>query len=746
MANGNIQARLVFLFFALILLTNGIFALVAVSREKIRLDSDLLEDGIFLGNSMVLPAMDFLLSGDGKNFKNIFENRRRLLAEFKITVYDTNWWYKLGDEARIPKDGFPVIEGDDKVFYKMGTGSISKELFFPVRSDGQVVGAIGIGIPIVDIVESNAAVSDFLLILIINLFIGVVAAIIVSRSILQPLSGLMEGIDAFADGNYALRVETTGQGELRTLCETFNRMAATVQENVKESLLRNRMLDEKLQELWEIYEITRNMSFSLDLKTILERLVEKAATLSFSSNSQIVLQNRSTGRLEAILSGHQIPDVKTEEYENALNSCFLEGNLIERISNDYSIIFVPLLSSRRVQGVLFLAKRDLAGYSEGIRRFLQTIAPVAASMIENARLYEEISEWNNNLKNIMASVNAGLGAFDQKGRMITFNEKFVRFFFDDYSPEVLDTIQEYCHSLHDRIFAGQLEKALTEFLKPQSEESILEHRIRYKTQWHDGNDLVRDFEVRLMPLIEEQQFRGGVIVFDDISEQKKFEKQMVESEKWAVLGKLAASVAHEIRNPLVAIRSLVEIIGDNVSGDLKEHVSVILGEVFRLNRVVTELLSLVRPETAQMQFASINQVLSEMLLLVRHEAARNNIIIRTDIAEESVKILLDTEKIKQAFLNIILNAIQAVGNGGEIEISLKKSADNVRVSFRNNGPAIPADLISKIFEPFFTTKPTGTGLGLAITRKIIELHSGQIEIHSDSDYTEFTFVLPLEIK
>ncbi len=745
MARGNIQARLVFLFFALILLTNGIFALVAVSREKIMLDADLLEDGIFLGNSMVLPAMDFLLSGDDKNFKNIFENRRRLLAEFKITVYDTNWWQKLGDEARIPRDGFPVIEGDEKIYHKTGTGSIAKEIFFPVRIDGKVIGAIGIGIPIVDIVESNAAVSDFLLILIINLFIGVVAAIIVARSILQPLSGLMEGIDAFANGNYALRVETTGQGELRTLCETFNRMAGTVQENVKESLLRNRMLDEKLQELWEIYEITRNMSFSLDLKTILERLVEKAATLSFSSNSQIILQNRSSGRLEAILSGHQIPDVKAEEYENALNSCFLEGHLIERNSNEYSIIFVPLLSSLRVQGVLFLAKRDLAGYSEGTRRFLQTIAPVAASMIENARLYEEISEWNNNLKNIMASVNAGLGAFDQKGRMITFNEKFVRFFFDDYSPEILDTIQEYCHSLHDRVFAGQLEKALTEFLKPHSEDSILEHRIRYKTQWH-GNDLVRDFEVRLMPLVEEQQFRGGVIVFDDISEQKKFEKQMVESEKWAVLGKLAASVAHEIRNPLVAIRSLVEIIGDNVSGDLKEHVSVILGEVFRLNRVVTELLSLVRPETAQMQFASIKQVIGEMLLLVRHEAARNNIIIKTDIPEESIRILLDTEKIKQAFLNIILNAIQAVGNGGEIEISLKKSAEHVRVGFRNNGPVIQADLISKIFEPFFTTKPTGTGLGLAITRKIVELHSGQIEIHSDSDYTEFTFVLPLEIK
>ncbi len=743
MLTGNLQSRLVFLFFALILLTNGIFALVAVSRERIQLDKSLVDSAKFLGRSMQGYAKDCIISGNDRDFKNVFDNRSPLLAELKITIYDTNWWAKAGDEARIPLEGFPVIDDPEKIYFKSGTNGAAREIFFPVVDENRIIGAIGIGIPGVISVESSTPFFDFLVILIINLFIGVVAAVIVSRSILQPLSGLMEGIDAFAEGNYALRVQTTGHGELRTLCETFNRMAATVQENVRENLLRNRMLDEKLQELWEIYEITRNISFSFDLPIILERLVEKAQTLSFSSHSQIVLQNRLSGKLEAVLADRALPAVKSEDYENCLNECYLEGQLQEKFSNDYSMIFVPLLSAKRVQGVLFLAKRDSSDYSEGIRRFLQTIAPVAASMIENVRLYEELSMWNNNLKNIMASVNAGLGAFDRKGHLITFNDKFFDYFFAGSRPEKVETIQEFCRNLPDRSFAGQLSTATSAFLLPEEESQCRHQNIRYKTVWQNA-DLQKDFEIRLMPLLDIEQVRGAVVVFDDITEQRKFEQQMVESEKWAVLGRLAASVAHEIRNPLVAIRSLVEIIGENVSGDLKEHVGVILGEVFRLNRVVAELLSLVRPETAQMEYAQINDVINELLLLVKHEAARNNITIHTSIANEEYRILLDKEKIKQAFLNIILNGIQAVGEGGEIEIILAKKESMVEVRFCNNGPQIPQDLFEKVFEPFFTTKSTGTGLGLAITRKIAQLHGGSIDIVSSPESTEFIFALPLE--
>ncbi|GAB4272094.1 MAG: hypothetical protein Kow0029_10410 [Candidatus Rifleibacteriota bacterium] len=743
MFSGNLKIRLIFLFFTLILLTNGIFALVAVSREKIQLSESLFEDAKSLGLTLLSPSAKFFRNGNLEDFNNILDNRAALSAELKVTLYDLNWWRKAGDEPRIPLEGFPIIENLNKMAVKTGSGNTTRELFFPVILDGVKVGALGIGIPRVETIGAGASSSDFIIILAFNLLFGVIAAIIFAKSILKPLEGLMAGIDAFADGNYALRVETCGEGELRQLCETFNRMAATVQENVKENLLRNRMLDEKLQELWEIYEITKNLSIKLDLNLILEKFLEKAQTLSFSSNSQIIMKNRVSNRLEPVLDNHPLPAVKLEDYENALNACFLEGKLYEKVSNAYSMIFVPLLSGGNVQGVLFLAKRDSSEYSEGIKRFLQTIAPVAASMIVNARLYEELSSWNANMKNILCSVNAGLGAIDRKGKIITANESFFNIFPELYAIDPIETIQEFCRSLADKEFANSVIEAVKPFMAPFSEEVCRSMRIRHKLSYKSGDRLL-NFEVRIMPLLDGESVNGSVIVFDDITEQQKIEQQMIETEKWAVLGKLAASVAHEIRNPLVAIRSLVEIIGEEVQGNLKEHVTVILGEVQRLNRVVAELLSLVKPVSAQMRIADMKEVLNELVLLIRHEASKNGIVIKTEITNEDCKILIDTEKIKQAFLNVILNGIQAVGKNGEILVRLYRVGKFLHVSFGNNGPEIPKENIDKVFDAFFTTKSNGTGLGLAITKKIAELHNGRIEIKSSPEFTEFIFVLPLE--
>lgn len=717
--------------------------MVAVSREKIQISQDLIDDAINLGNALIKPSADLFENGIQEHFDNIFINRSKLLSELKVTLYDPNWWPKAGDESRIPREGFPEILRLKKTTFKTGTGLISREIFFPVIKKDIVLGAIGIGIPVIETMESGASSIDFAIMLLINLLFGVIAAIALSKSILRPLSGLMEGIDAFANGNYALRVETSGKGELRQLSETFNRMASTVQENAKESLLRNRMLDEKLQELWEIYELTRNMSVSLNLKLILERFLEKAQTLSFSSDSQIILKNRYTSKLEPVLHKSDFPEVRLDDYENSLNLCFLEGRLQEKSAKGFSMIFVPLLSAAKVQGVLFLAKRDAAEYSEGIKRFLLTISPVAASMIENARLYEELSESNTNMTNIIGSVNAGLVAMDRKGKIFSNNDKFIKMFPDLSLGLAPENIQEFCKNLFDQNFATRLLDAVNNFLLPVPMDDCKTKRIRFKdTYGSNGQEL--DLEVRIMPLLDGDSVRGCVAVVDDITEQKKFEHQMVESEKWAVLGRLAASVAHEIRNPLVAIRSLVELIGEDVQGDLKEHVSVILGEVYRLNRVVAELLSLVRPEVAKMKVADMKNLINELIILIRHEAAKNGISIKTIIPAQECRILMDAEKIKQAFLNVILNGLQAVDKGGELVVKLCKRDKTLLVSFRNDGPEVPPEIVEKIFEAFFTTKANGTGLGLAITRKIVELHKGKIEISSDPDFTEFTFILPME--
>ncbi|HNV71741.1 MAG TPA: ATP-binding protein, partial [Candidatus Ozemobacteraceae bacterium] len=264
---------------------------------------------------------------------------------------------------------------------------------------------------------------------------------------------------------------------------------------------------------------------------------------------------------------------------------------------------------------------------------------------------------------------------------------------------------------------------------------------------------IRFLQVRVHPLLGGKGILGKVVVLDDFTMLKTIERRMFEGEKWVSLGKLAASVAHEIRNPLVAIRGLVEMIGEDLSGENARHVRVVIGEVNRLNRVVEELLQLTRPEKAELKQTSLAELLDELLLLVRHEAERHRVVIRKEWSDGPFHVTIDPEKVKQAFINVMLNAIQAMPQGGTLTISLKQTPwpglpeeddrHAVAIEFADTGVGIQRELVDKVFDPFFTTRPQGTGLGLSITRKVVDLHQGQIKLHSEPGHgTRIQILLP----
>ena len=738
----SLQGKFILIFIALVIVTNGLFAVVGFSRENIYTANEAVEAATFLGKIMQRPATAYFEHGELDMLERIYGYRTGLSANLKVTLYDTNWWRLWGDESRIPPEGFPDVKRIEAGDQLSGNGEVYREILFPLAVDNKILGVIGIGIPRTDLLRVRNTGSEFMLILILGTIIGLVAAILLSRSLLEQLEQLTDGIESFGAGDYSVRVASTGTGEFKELADSFNRMALTVQETFKENLQRNRVIDEKLQELWEIYELMRNMSLNAEFAVILRKFLEKAQTLSFSCCGQIVLQNKFSQKLEsAVASELPLPVILHEVYENALNRCFLDGVLIEAEVGGCSMIFVPLLTASRANGVLFLCKKDSHGYSDAVRRFLETIAPVAASLIENAALYEELANWNQHMKNILASINSGLFAIDHKSRVIVNNEQLLNITGAGEFGFADNSLKEFCSQIPDRNFAGELLTTIESYLNRIFKHDADEVRVCRVLEVNSatGNRIV---EILLTPLYSNLDIRGVVTVINDISEQKNREQQMLEAEKWAVLGRLAASVAHEIRNPLVAIQSLVEIIGDEVQGDLKEHARVVLGEVHRLNRVVTELLSLVRPEMAHLRLCNLKDIINELLLLIRHEAARSGVKLLGSFPEELLPINVDAEKIKQAILNIILNGIQAMKDGGQIDIGLTDSARELQVAIANNGPAISKDLQEKIFEPFFTTKSNGTGLGLAITRKIVELHRGRVELESDDNKTVFKIILP----
>jgi signal transduction histidine kinase len=211
------------------------------------------------------------------------------------------------------------------------------------------------------------------------------------------------------------------------------------------------------------------------------------------------------------------------------------------------------------------------------------------------------------------------------------------------------------------------------------------------------------------------------------------EEQLRRSEKLSTLGEMAAVLAHEIRNPLGSIRGTAEILRDDYRpGDPKhEFIEIQIKETERLNHVVEDFLRMARQKPVELSDCSIREELETIVTLVAKDAQDRGISLRLESNAEPAVIRGDGEKLRQAFLNIVINALQATPAGGSVSILLNKCKTGFEISFRDSGSGIAADSLQRIFEPFYTTKTDGTGLGLAVTRKIIEGHGGKMDIESE---------------
>ena len=226
------------------------------------------------------------------------------------------------------------------------------------------------------------------------------------------------------------------------------------------------------------------------------------------------------------------------------------------------------------------------------------------------------------------------------------------------------------------------------------------------------------------------------------------EEQLRRAEKLSTLGEMAAVLAHEIRNPLGSIRGTAEILKDDYKpGDPKqEFIDIQIKETERLNRVVEDFLHMARPQPADMQLCPIQEELETIVALLSNDARGRQISLVLKPASAPVIISADGEKLRQAFLNIIINSLQATPPGGSVTITTTPyEAGSCEICFRDSGPGIDAETMDRIFEPFFTTKPDGTGLGLAITKKIIESHGGTMRVESEVGHgTIVNVILPMQ--
>ncbi|MDD5601036.1 MAG: ATP-binding protein, partial [Actinomycetota bacterium] len=242
---------------------------------------------------------------------------------------------------------------------------------------------------------------------------------------------------------------------------------------------------------------------------------------------------------------------------------------------------------------------------------------------------------------------------------------------------------------------------------------------------------------------------GAQIIFSDITHIEELEEGMKRAERLASLGVMAAGIAHEIKNPLVSIKTFAQLLQEKYNDkEFYEKFSALaIKEVDRINALVEDILVFAKPRGVVWEDVDIKEVLGATIVLLLSQFTNKEIEIKEDFCAESVVIKGDADKLKQAFLNICINSVQSIDRKGIIEVKTVKKGEKVRIEIRDNGKGIKKEILDKIFEPFFTTKVEGTGLGLSIVARIIDEHKGNIQIESEEGKGTGVFIeLPVRQK
>lgn len=238
---------------------------------------------------------------------------------------------------------------------------------------------------------------------------------------------------------------------------------------------------------------------------------------------------------------------------------------------------------------------------------------------------------------------------------------------------------------------------------------------------------------------------GAVVTIEDVSDVKALTEQLIRADRLAALGELTAGVAHEVRNPLGIIRASVQLM-ENADCSRERVISaaqVIKQEIDRLDRVIKALLDFGRPAAPTMRPVAVAEVLEDVALFSRTFASRARVQVVPRYAPGVPEVRADPEQLKQVFVNLISNAVQAMSGGGVLTIETGFDEGFVFVRFTDTGPGIPDEVLSKVFDPFVSTRDDGTGLGLTIVHRIVDDHDGHIEVTSEPGVgTAFTVWLP----
>ncbi|HET8577479.1 MAG TPA: ATP-binding protein [Methylomirabilota bacterium] len=358
----------------------------------------------------------------------------------------------------------------------------------------------------------------------------------------------------------------------------------------------------------------------------------------------------------------------------------------------------------------------------------------------------EVQSREQFIRSVVESLSEGLVALDLDGRIVTWNRAIESRYdvsgVDVVGRRFLDCFPNY----RKEALAQPLERLLRGEIEGFTLEAV-EHETRHKGR------VVQNLKGSL--LHQNGRPAGVVLLIEDITEHVSLERSARQAEKLAALGTLAAGLAHELNNPIGIISSRIEIMlldaeSQPLPAEVTEDLQVLHRHAQRVARIAQGLLSFARQSSGQRGPVDLNHLVEETLLLIEKQVAQSGIAVKRALAPELPPVLGDSNALQQVVLNLLTNARDALGGGGEIAVETRVVPGHpggARLVVRDTGPGIPPDLLPKIFDPFFTTKSDGTGLGLSISYGIVRDHQGTVDVQSrPGQGTTFILTFPAMVE
>lgn len=504
-------------------------------------------------------------------------------------------------------------------------------------------------------------------------------------------------------------------------------------------------------------------------------LATPATRLDVATSDDLVVQVASTGEITQDEFACEMLPVSSDNCEAGAVRCRLA---------------IPLVAGDEVLGVIDLVARRAVCYDAETMDLLSTLASQAAQVFRNASTYEELQQHYGELSLLYEIQQEIASTFDYQNVLSLIVER---------TKTLLNASECTIRLLTEREGKKFIRIAATtgrKFIGPEEApfaESFIDHQVlggemiymedvRNDERFRYREEAITAGVVSMLcaPLISRRTIIGTIRLYTD--EQREFalaerkmllavagqaataiqnarlyrqvekknrellasndalrrtQKELVKNERLAALGEMAATVAHEIRNPLTSIRGFAQRIARRYGeGDerLSDYTGVIMEEVDRLNKFIKEVLDFARHVKPSFERISANAILSDIINLMKDELSDNSVMVVSDLDMNLRETVMDSSLIKQMLLNVLQNARQAVGSKGVIMIKTQNSGPYVRIRITDNGPGIPRESLHKIWSPFFTTKTQGTGLGLSLAQRIIDDHHGKIFIRSRVAY------------